>query len=220
MAGNCSIVRGRSDANPPPARISETNVCNRKHGRVSDTSTDPLQPSVYSMTLALTILFGFLTVVVWLGVVAVVLMPAVRDRARPHLIGAASAVTGTAAMGSLYLSEVAGYVPCELCWAQRIFAYPLAVITTVALIRRRRDVWTYAAPVAAIGLVISIWHVIVQRLPAAGGSCDPANPCSAIYVERFGFITIPVMSGTAFLAVLVLAWVAHQHDAAFVTDCD
>lgn len=166
----------------------------------------------FLMTLALTVLFACLTVMVWLAAAAIVLVPDLRDRARPHLIGAASAVTGTATLGSLYLSEVAGYVPCELCWAQRIFAYPLAVITTVALFRRRHDVWIYATPLAGIGLVISIWHVIVQRLPAAGGTCDPTNPCSAIYVERFGFITIPVMAGTAFLAVLVLAWLARTRD--------
>ena len=34
--------------------------------------------------------------------------------------------------GSLYFSEVANYVPCRLCWFQRIAMYPLAVILLIA----------------------------------------------------------------------------------------
>ena len=158
------------------------------------------------MTVAATWLFTLLTLLCWVGVLVV----ALTDRgkaavARPGVaVGIAASVTGTATLGSLYLSEVAGYVPCELCWVQRIFMYSLAVITTTAVLRRRDDVFTYAVPLAALGLLTSIWHVIVQRAPAAGVTCDPNNPCSAIWVERLGFITIPVMAGTAFLVVLVL----------------
>ncbi len=139
-----------------------------------------------------------------------------RDLIARHALGAAAAVTGTAVAGSLYYSESVGFVPCELCWFQRIFAYPLAVILGVALLAhlaRSRgrgiappaDVWVYALPLAAMGLGISAWHTAIQRLPTAGeGACDPAVPCSAIYVEQFGFITIPVMAGAAF--VFTLAW--------------
>lgn len=161
------------------------------------------------MTLLLTHVFAILTLVTMGASVALLVSPRARALAAPHLVGIVSAVTGTATLGSLYLSEVAGYIPCDLCWVQRIFMYPLAVITTVALIRRRgADLWAYAVPLAAIGLPISIWHIVIQRLPAAGGACDPAVPCSSIWIERFGFVTIPVMAGAAFLLVLVAGWVA------------
>ena len=48
--------------------------------------------------------------------------------------------------GSLYYSMVAEFVPCELCWAQRICLYPLAIILLVAALRRDRKVWTYVVP--------------------------------------------------------------------------
>lgn len=162
------------------------------------------------MTLLLTYIFALLALFAVGTSVAMLVSPRVADALRPHAVGAASAVTGTATMGSLYLSEVAGYVPCELCWVQRIFMYSLSIITLTGLLKRRADALLYAVPLAVFGLAVSIWHVIVQRLPAAGGTCDPNNPCSAIYVERFGFMTIPTMAGMGFIAVLALAWIARS----------
>ncbi|MEE8603575.1 disulfide bond formation protein B [Euzebya tangerina] len=158
------------------------------------------------MTLFLTQVFALLAVAVLVGLGATLASPRFRAAVQPHAVGAAAAITGTATAGSLYLSEVAGYVPCELCWAQRIFMYPVAVILLVGLLARRpaTEAFRYAAPLAGLGLATSIWHVIIQRLPVSQGSCDPDNPCSAIIIERFGFLTIPTMAGIAFLAVLVL----------------
>ncbi len=172
------------------------------------------------MTLLMTWLFAVLTLCTWVGIVGVLVHPGLRAAARPHAVEIASAVTGTATVGSLYLSEVAGYVPCELCWVQRILMYPLAVITLVALLRRRTDVWAYAVPLIVMGLATSIWHVIVQRLPAAGATCDPTNPCSAIWIERFGVITIPVMAGSAFLVALTAAWLGRRPAADTGTDTE
>lgn len=170
------------------------------------------------MTLLLTTVFALLTLVAATVAIIVLVPSSARDVVRPHAVALGSAITGTATLGSLYLSEVAGYVPCELCWVQRIFMYSLAVILGVAVLRRRADVWAYAAPLAAAGAATSTWHVIVQRLPAAQGSCDPNNPCSAILIERFGFITIPTMAGVAFLSVLALAWASRERRAAEVND--
>lgn len=168
------------------------------------------------MTVALTWLFAFLTLLCWGGLLALAFSGEARTiTRRPGVaVGVAASVTGFATLGSLYLSEVAGYVPCELCWVQRIFMYSLAVITTTGAIRRRGDVFAYATPLAVLGILTSVWHVIVQRLPAAGATCDPNNPCSAIWVERLGFITIPVMAGTAFAVVIALALVIRRHDPA------
>ena len=48
------------------------------------------------------------------------------------------AVAAVSVAGSLYFSESAGYVPCRLCWFQRIAMYPIAVVALVALLRRDR----------------------------------------------------------------------------------
>ena len=48
---------------------------------------------------------------------------------------AAFVVSSIATGGSLFFSEIAGFIPCELCWYQRICMYPLSIITLLAAIR-------------------------------------------------------------------------------------
>jgi disulfide bond formation protein DsbB len=83
--------------------------------------------------------------------------------------------------------------------------YPLVVILFVAALRGDAGVVRYAGPVAAIGALLSIWHIGVERIPSLpSGSCSLETPCSLIYVEVIGFITIPTMALAGFLAILTL----------------
>ena len=109
-------------------------------------------------------------------------------------------------LGSLWYSEVANFVPCELCWFQRIPMYSLAVLLTVAAVRRDQGIRVYGRWLAGIGLAISAWHVAVQRLPSLSGAatCSTDAPCTVMWVDTFGFLTIPTMAGFGFLAILVL----------------
>jgi disulfide bond formation protein DsbB len=115
-----------------------------------------------------------------------------------------------ATTGSLIYSEWADFVPCRLCWFQRIAMYPMSIVLLVGAIRRDLAAKLYALPLALIGLAISSWHYLVQVFPhLEGNACDPLNPCSARYVEVFGFISIPFMAGAGFtlIAVLLLLYV-------------
>jgi disulfide bond formation protein DsbB len=120
----------------------------------------------------------------------------------------ASAIALVATAGSLYLSEVAGYLPCTLCWYQRIAMYPLVVVVGVAAWRRDRGVWLTALPLAGIGAAIAVWHVAIERNPGWGGVCDPTAPCSLRWVEEFGFLTIPTMALIGFVAIGLLTLAA------------
>jgi disulfide bond formation protein DsbB len=63
----------------------------------------------------------------------------------------------------------------------------------------------YAIPIALIGLVISIYHSVLQFFPSLEGtSCDPLVPCSARSIEMFGFMDLPFMAGAGFIVVAVL----------------
>lgn len=120
----------------------------------------------------------------------------------PYGIWLAWLVAATAMAGSLYFSEVVGFIPCTLCWYQRIAMYPLAILLLIAAVRGDRGIRPYGATLALIGAAISTYHVLVQRLPALpSGSCSVEAPCTAIYVERFGFVTIPVMALIGFLTI-------------------
>ncbi len=110
-----------------------------------------------------------------------------------------------ATAGSLVYSEVIHFIPCRLCWYQRIAMYPLSVVLLVGAIRKEMVAKYYGLPLALGGLAISIWHYLIQINPALeGGSCDPVNPCSARYVEMFGFVSIPFMAGAGFTLIAVL----------------
>ena len=112
------------------------------------------------------------------------------------------AAAGTA--GSLFFSEVMGLPPCILCWYQRIAMYPLAVVLTMAAIRRDAAVRPYAIVVAAIGAAISAYHVYVQQFPEQSSFCEASNPCSAAWVEALGWMTIPQMADLSFLLIIGL----------------
>jgi hypothetical protein len=125
----------------------------------------------------------------------------------------ATAIALAATVGSLFMSEVANYTPCELCWYQRIAMYPLVVVLGVASWRRDGQVWRTAVPIGAVGTVIAAWHVAIERRPALGGLCDPAAPCSLRWVEELGFLTLPMMAGVGFLAIIVLSLAARPETA-------
>lgn len=113
-------------------------------------------------------------------------------------------IAAVATAGSLYYSEVVGFVPCRLCWFQRIAMYPLSVVLLVAALRRDVAVRWYALPVAAVGALISSYHYLLQWFPQLEtASCDPTAPCAAFYVREFGFVSIPFMALMGFLAIVV-----------------
>ncbi|KAA0806277.1 disulfide bond formation protein B, partial [Bacillus sp. AY2-1] len=43
-------------------------------------------------------------------------------------------VSFIATIGSLYFSEIKGFIPCELCWYQRIFMYPIPLLILISII--------------------------------------------------------------------------------------
>ena len=123
---------------------------------------------------------------------------------RRQLLGAAWLVATTATVGSLYLSDGIGLEPCELCWYQRIAMYPLVVVLGVAFMRRDGQVWKTALPLTLIGALISAYHVTIQFQPSLEVTqCSSATPCSMRFFQLYGFVSIPVMAGAAFLFVAV-----------------
>jgi disulfide bond formation protein DsbB len=166
-------------------------------------------------TDTMTLLFATLAV---LAAVAAVVLLALRWLPLPReRDGIAAVIAGqeipltfvvalVATLGSLYLSEVADFPPCRLCWYQRIAMYPLPVILGLAWWRRDDGVRWYAIPLAVIGGCISIYHVLVEQFPSieSGGICEADNPCTIRWVERFGFVTIPRMALAGFALIVGL----------------
>ncbi|WP_062048338.1 disulfide oxidoreductase [Bacillus sp. JCM 19034] len=113
-----------------------------------------------------------------------------------------------ATAGSLYFSEIVGYIPCELCWYQRIFMYPLVIILGVAVVKKDVKQALYSAIFSSIGVVIALYHYLVQKVPAMSqlDSCGLV-PCTGQYINWLGFITIPFLSLIAFSLIFIISFV-------------
>jgi disulfide bond formation protein DsbB len=154
--------------------------------------------------------FAILTLIALAGAIGLTVYRVVKGPEASALLGdkaiwLAFAVALVCTVGSLMYSELFHYIPCRLCWYQRIAMYPLAVILLVGAIRREAVVRYYAIPIALIGLLISVYHNLVQFFPSfEGGSCDPAVPCSARSIEMFGFMDLPFMAGAGFILITIL----------------
>ena len=132
---------------------------------------------------------------------------AIREFGSFALSGAA-AVAAVSTLGSLYVSELAGFTPCRLCWVQRGFMYPLAVFLILAVALGWRWAPRIGIPVAIVGALIALYHYAEQQKWIGGseGFCSASSPCTDIWVQRFGFVSIPFMSLTGFLFAGTLLW--------------
>src|SRR5690625_90032 len=111
-----------------------------------------------------------------------------------------------ATFGSLFYSEILGYIPCELCWYQRILMYPLVFIYGTALIKKDIKIALSGMYLSGIGMFVSAYHYALQKAPFlqnADGFCGDV-PCTLQYVNYFGFITIPFLAGIAFIIIFCL----------------
>jgi disulfide bond formation protein DsbB len=115
-------------------------------------------------------------------------------------------VASVATFGSLFLSEVMKYPPCTLCWYQRICMYPLMLIFLMGLFPVSKVVVKFSMPLVILGMAISFYHNLLyyQILPESASPCREGISCTTVFIEWFGFITIPLLSFSAFLLILIL----------------
>jgi disulfide bond formation protein DsbB len=143
----------------------------------------------------------------------------VRDTMLGGELWAAWVVALVSMLGSLYFSQIANFVPCELCWAQRICMYPLVAVLLVGALRRDvRAAVQYAFVLPIVGVLISTYHIYIEANPSAepSGCRVGGTSCATKWIEKFGYITIPVLAITAFATILTLlafAWSRRTHEA-------
>jgi disulfide bond formation protein DsbB len=110
----------------------------------------------------------------------------------------------TALLGSLYYSEIAGFIPCTLCWYQRILMYPLSVLILVGIFKQDEDLTHYVLPFSIMGMGVSTYHYLIELgLIEHSAACAVGIPCDVRWVNYFGFITIPLMALIAFTMITV-----------------
>lgn len=110
-------------------------------------------------------------------------------------------------LAALFIGEVMGQVPCVLCWFQRAFMFPLAVILAVACYRSDFDSWRYAVPLAGIGALLALGHSLlyVGLIPQRIQPCSATGPsCSDANMTILGGIPLPLLALGAFVAIAIL----------------
>ncbi|WP_379293815.1 disulfide oxidoreductase [Paenibacillus provencensis] len=115
-------------------------------------------------------------------------------------------VAVTATLGSLYFSEIRGFIPCELCWYQRILMYPLSILLGISAFYNDRNIKKYVLPLSILGACISLFHYLQQKLPgfASIKPCTSGVPCNIQYIDWLNFITIPFLALIAFTFISLL----------------
>ena len=113
-----------------------------------------------------------------------------------------------ATLGSLYFSEIRGYVPCDLCWIQRIFMYPIVIISTIAYLQQNAKIAVTTAAFSVIGGCISLYHYGLQKIDFLQDSAPACSNVSCIgqYINWFGFVTIPFLALTAFIIIAITSF--------------
>jgi disulfide bond formation protein DsbB len=113
----------------------------------------------------------------------------------------------SALVGSLLYSNVAGFPPCELCWIQRIFMYPQALLSFMAMIWKDKRMVTYLFPMSVLGGIVAFYHSLTNWgfEGTLLGCTSVGGECSRVYVLEYGYITIPFMALTTFAYLLLIS---------------
>jgi len=113
-------------------------------------------------------------------------------------------------LGSLFFSEIMELTPCILCWYQRIFMFPLAIILIIGLYPVDKNVVRYAIPVATIGLLFTVYHCLLffGVIPESLQPCSQGVSCKDANMVLFGFLPIPLLSLASFSSIVILLLIA------------
>jgi disulfide bond formation protein DsbB len=115
-------------------------------------------------------------------------------------------VAAIATGGSLFYSQVAGFIPCEFCWFQRVLMYPLSILTLLIAARGDNRAARYLLPLPIVGAGTSIYHMLLEHhvIKEPGACTLTGGGCTAnwIALHSFGYLTIPTLALTAFLLLI------------------
>lgn len=117
-------------------------------------------------------------------------------------------VSMAATLGSLFYSDIMGRTPCLLCWYQRILMYPQSIMYLIAIAKNDLSIKTYGLALSFIGAGIAFYHYLLQFNIVTVEMCSAVGysvSCSERFAATYGYITLPLMSLTAF-GMLIVLW--------------
>ncbi len=118
-----------------------------------------------------------------------------------------------AVLGTLWMQYGDNLQPCLLCWWQRVFMYPIPIITLIAIIKNTdfSQIADYVLTFSVFGAAFALYQHLLQVLPAGALiPCDSSGDCSVRSVFEFGYITIPWMALSLFAIFIFVALVVRK----------
>lgn len=115
-------------------------------------------------------------------------------------------IATTATLGALFIGEVMLMTPCTLCWYQRIFMFPIAIILGIACFADDRQGAVYTLALALGGLAMAGYHTLLVAglIPKSWVPCSAGVSCADQKLEILNGIQIPWLSLVAFIALALL----------------
>lgn len=108
---------------------------------------------------------------------------------------------------TLFYSDVLGFEPCPLCWWQRIFLYPQAILFGMALGREqyRAAAIDFSIVFSVFGAAIALYQHALQMLPSGSLPCPATGAsCAQRLVFEFDYITFPLMAFSLFVFLIAV----------------
>jgi len=171
-----------------------------------------MTPRVHDTIVALSVLGVVGQVLIVLGIVIGLLalagvhgpLDGLRNLVWGYELWGAFIVASIATGGSLFFSQDAHFQPCEFCWFQRVFMYPLSILTLLIAARGDNRAARYLLPLPIVGAGTSIYHILIENhVVEEPHACTINNPgCAVKWINEFGYMTIPTLALTAFLLLI------------------
>jgi disulfide bond formation protein DsbB len=119
-------------------------------------------------------------------------------------------VIGAILMTLLY-SEIFGFIPCSLCWFQRIFLYAQPFVLATGMYLRDTRAYSYTAVLSVPGFIVAMYQHYIQMGGSEVVNCPAsAGDCAQRFLFEFGFVTFPLIAAFLFMFTFALSWYAYR----------
>lgn len=125
---------------------------------------------------------------------------------------AAWVVSLVASLTVLFVGEIMGQSPCNLCWFQRIFMFPLAIVLGIATLNSDPAVWRYGLPLATGGILVAGFHSLlyVGVIPERIAPCSKGISCTSADMTILGNFPLPILALAAFSIIATLLFIVRS----------
>jgi disulfide bond formation protein DsbB len=122
-------------------------------------------------------------------------------------LAAAWIIALAASLAVLFIGEVLGQAPCILCWYQRAFMFPLAIVLGLGLWWQDRRAGRYGVALSLGGGAVALWHMglYIGVIPESIQPCTGTGPSCTDDNQLILGIPIPLLSLAAFAFVAALS---------------